>query len=115
MTWATVTCGGGMAAALVAASLRAQADRTVITPTNTERVIAGLKPAIAVIRVLGRLERPAVADSLAMRFVSVCRTELLVKTGCMKDSLSSLVHLSRGCAEPLGPWSSAQGGDSGVW
>src|SRR5579864_4146923 len=41
MTWATVTCGGGGAAALVAASLRAQALRVAATTASTERVIAG--------------------------------------------------------------------------
>src|ERR1700716_2457385 len=44
MTWATVTCGGGGAAAApVAASLRAQALRVAEMTASTERVRAGLE------------------------------------------------------------------------
>src|SRR5882757_4406617 len=58
MTWATVTCGGGAAdAALVAASLRAQALSVAETTASTERVRAGLEKIV-------RLRAEYIDDSL---------------------------------------------------
>src|SRR5258707_1875280 len=57
-TWATVTCGGGWEAALVAASLRAQAVRVAETTARIERVKAV------------RLETECMEDSL--RSIRIC-------------------------------------------
>src|ERR1700716_4599072 len=57
MTWATVTCGGGGAAALVAASLRAQALSVAETTASRERVRAGFEKTV-------RLRAGCMNDSL---------------------------------------------------
>src|SRR5205823_9527962 len=66
MTCATVTCGGGGAAALVAASLRAHALSVADTTASTERVRAGLEKT-------ERLKAEYIDDSLnGLTSVRIC-------------------------------------------